>query len=127
MSDYERIEQLMHGKRRMCSVVEIAKELHLDTEVVKPIMVQLAIGDARPYKPRARKTWQRKEPANGKGYTADEIATIIRMWADGCTSHQIADTLNRPRGSIYGKIKKLQDSGQIAPRSQKKGALRHAS
>lgn len=41
MAAIDTVRNLMHG-RRMCSVCEIAKATGLDTEVIKPLMVELA-------------------------------------------------------------------------------------
>lgn len=107
MSAKEQVREMMHNKR-MASVCEIAKATGLDTEVVKPLMVELA-NECAWFTSRLRKNW----------YSSAEISQIARMHAEGVPYKDIAKALGRNMHDVCGKILALQRDG-VLPRKYRK-------
>lgn len=107
MTKKDKVREMMHGKR-MCSVCDIARATGLDTEVVKPLMVELA-NECAWFTGSLRKDM----------YTSAEIGQICKMHADGEAYKDIAITLGRGIRGVCNKIRELQHDG-ILPRKYRK-------
>ena len=108
MTEKDKVREMMRG-RRMCSVCDIAKATGLDTEVVKPLMVELA-NECIMYTGRLRSDM----------YSSAEISLIYRMYAEGKPYKEIAKAIGRGIGGVCHKIREMQSDG-ILPRRNKKG------
>lgn len=107
MTEKDKVREMMRG-RRMCSVCDIAKATGLDTEVVKPLMVELATECIMYGRLRS------------DCYSSAEISLIARMHADGKPYKEIAKAIGRGIGGVCHKIRTLQSDG-ILPRRNKGG------
>lgn len=96
----EAVRNLMHGKRKMCSVNEIARELGLDTEAVKPLMVEIAM-DSVMHEPTPR----------SKPFTDEQIETMKRLRNKGRNAGEIARAIRRNYNSVRHKLRMMQLKG----------------
>lgn len=102
-----KVREMMHSKR-MCSVCEIARATGLDTEVVKPLMVELA-NECAWFTGRLRKDM----------YTSAEVGQICKLYAEGKSHREIAKALGRGMPGVCNKIRSMQKDG-ILPRKYRK-------
>lgn len=117
MAAIDTVRNLMHGEQRMSSVCEIARATGLDTEMVKPLMVQIAME-------QPRKLWEAAPhipPKRRKELFSDvEVQTIRRLWDDGVPGREIARRMNRKYGSLVHKIYIMQHAGELPKRNKKR-------
>lgn len=106
-AEKEQVRKMMHTKR-MCSVCDIARATGLDTEVVKPLMVELA-NECAWFTSRLRKDM----------YTSEETGQICKLYAEGVPYKDIAKALGRNMHGVCGKILALQRDG-VLPRKYRK-------
>lgn len=99
------VRNLMHGKRKMCSVCEIARELGLDTEVVKPLMVEIAMDSVR-HEPTRRR----------KPFTDEQIETMKQLWNNGQNASEIARAIRRNYNSVRHKLRMIRQEGILQER-----------
>lgn len=118
MAAIDTIRNLMHGEQRMCSVCEIARATGLDTEMVKPLMVQIAME-------QPRKLWEAAAhipPKRRKELFSDvEVQTIRHLWDDDVPGREIARRMDRKYGSLVHKIYIMQHTGLLQRRNTKRG------
>lgn len=96
---------MMHGKRKMCSVCDIARATGIDTEVVKPLMVEIAMQPA--------KTDSVKKNIS---FTEKQIETMKQLWLDGKCMHDIAREIRRSYQSTRHKLWQMQRDGILQKR-----------
>lgn len=113
MTEKDKVREMMRG-RRMCSVCEIAKATGLDTEVIKPLMVELAseqiyTGTLKP-----------------GSYTSAEIGLIAKLYAEGKPYKDIAKALGRGMTGVCTKIRTMQYDGILPRRKQRTGDTKNA-
>lgn len=108
MTEKDKVCEMMRG-RRMCSVCDIARATGLDTEVVKPLMVELAT-ECIMYTGRLRKDW----------YSSAEISLIARMYADGKPYKEIAKAIGHGISGVCHKIRAMQSDGILPRRNRKR-------
>ncbi|MGN0647149.1 MAG: hypothetical protein ACI4J3_00790 [Oscillospiraceae bacterium] len=101
MTEKDKVREMMRG-RRMCSVCDIARATGLDTEVVKPLMVDIAFEAIGSYKKPKRYLWDDQEEQ-----------VTIDMWMNGFKAIDIATYLGRPLGTVKNKISVMQRQGRL--------------
>lgn len=111
----EAVRSLMHGERKMCSVCEIAKETGLDTEEVKPLMVEIAMEPVK------------NEPVRkSRSFTDKQLETMKQLWIDGKCMYDIALAIKRNYQSTRHKLRQMQQDG-ILPKRNGKGGEQNAA
>lgn len=61
------------------------------------------------------------------GWTEARIATLVKLWDQGCSASEIAKTLGlASRGAVVGKIHRLRDAGHAFKRAHVPQAVRNA-
>lgn len=94
---------------KMCSVCEIAKATGLDTEVVKPLMVELS-SELTSY-----------AVSRAGSYTPYDISIIAKLYAEGKKYKEIAAAIGRSMSAVSRKVNQMQKDGILARRKQKAG------
>lgn len=92
MGAIETVRNLMHGERRLCSASQIERETGLNAEIVKPLMVEIAM------EPVPRDRYKRRS------FTDEEVETIARMWNGEFAMIDIANEIHRDYNSVRHKI-----------------------
>lgn len=106
MTEREKVQKAMADGH--VSVVEIGKILNMDPERVKVIIGDICHEQYLEAKKRFDDDQRKYRP-----YTDEEIDQIIRMVRDECAYQEIADELDRDKGSICLKIKGLRKEGRL--------------